>query len=271
MEKYGLGYDVLKEIKPDLIYACVRGFGSDSNRYKEPVYDLVIQASSGLIHTTGPADGPGYKVGSPISDMTAGIFCYASILGALFHRERTGKGQKIEVPMLDTSVAMLAYYPTSYLACDHPTDRIGNHHQAICPYGLFSCSDGDIVIACGSPTTWNAFANGIGIEKKPEWEVNDGRVKDRDNLIPYINDKLKDWKVADLAAFLTEHKIPQSQVNTIPQCFEQHAHLAHGRFLRHPVSYSETPVTEYRDPPQPGQHNDEIVAEYKDFISNFAK
>ncbi len=159
MEKLGLGYDVLKELNPKLIYAAASGFGHSGPYSKRPAYDGVVQAMGGIMSITGPKGGKPTRVGPSIGDIAAGMFTTIGILAALTNRNETGKGQKVDVAMLDCQVAMLENAIARYVVTNEPPKPAGNRHTSIVPFEPFESADGEIVIAVGNDAIWKRFCS----------------------------------------------------------------------------------------------------------------
>jgi CoA:oxalate CoA-transferase len=170
MEKLVLGYERLREINPRLIYAAVSGFGHTGPMKHRAAYDLIVQAMGGIMSITGQPGGPPTKVGSSIGDITGGLFALAGISSALFWRERSGRGMKIDVSMLDGQIAILEHAVMRYAATGQAPTAMGNRHSAITPFELFRTADRDIVIAAGNDAL---FARICAVLGHPEWAVDE--------------------------------------------------------------------------------------------------
>jgi len=157
MEKLGLGYDVLKEINPKLIYAAASGFGHSGPYSKKPAYDGVVQAMGGIMSITGPKDGEPTRVGPSIGDIAAGLFTAIGVLAALNNKNETGQGQKVDVAMLDCQVAMLENAIARYVVTKEVPKPMGNRHTSIVPFEPFDSKDSKIVVAVGNDAIWKRF------------------------------------------------------------------------------------------------------------------
>ncbi len=157
LTKLGLDYDALAARYPRLVYCSISGFGHTGPRAPEAGYDAVMQAEGGLMSITGSADGPPFRLGVAIADIVTGMFAAQGVTAALFARERTGRGQKVDLAMLDSVAALLTYQAGIYFATDTAPRRMGNRHPTIVPYETFAASDGDFVIAVGNDDQWRAI------------------------------------------------------------------------------------------------------------------
>lgn len=166
MEKLGLGYDKLKELNPRLIYAACSGFGHSGPYSKRPAYDMIVQAMGGIMGLTGQPDGPPVRVGSSVGDLTAGLFTAYGIAVALFDRNRTGLGRKVDVAMLDSQVAFLENAIVRYTMTGEIPGPLGTRHPSIAPFQAFKTADSWLIIAAGNDNLWQAFAKAMD---RPDW------------------------------------------------------------------------------------------------------
>ncbi|MFY8196419.1 MAG: CaiB/BaiF CoA transferase family protein, partial [Novosphingobium sp.] len=187
LAKYGLDYESLRAIKPDLIYVSITGFGQTGPLRHNGGYDFLIQGMSGLMSVTGLPDGePGsgpMKVGIPISDLTTGLYASISVLAALNHRHATGEGQRIDLALLDTQVALLANQASNWLNGGVAPRRMGNEHPTVVPYQDFNCSDGDVLVAIGNDRQFRQFMCILGLGglgDDPRFAISSGRCLNRD-------------------------------------------------------------------------------------------
>ena len=161
MERLGLGYDDLHARFPGMVYCSISGFGQTGPRSAEPGYDAVIQGEAGLMSITGDADGPPFRLGVAIADIVSGMFAAQGIAMALLARARTGRGQRVDVGMLDATAALLTYQAGIYFATGKTPVRMGNRHPTIVPYETFAALDGDFVVAVGNDEQWRRFCAAI--------------------------------------------------------------------------------------------------------------
>ena len=164
LAKYGLDYESLRAIKPDLVWCSITGFGQTGPDRDRGGYDFLIQGLSGLMSVTGAADGPPMKVGVPTSDLTTGLYAAISILAALRHRDATGEGQRIDLALLDAQLAMMSNQAANWLNGGREPRRLGNQHPNIVPYQVFACADGDILIATANDRQWGKLARALGLD-----------------------------------------------------------------------------------------------------------
>ena len=162
MEKLGYGYDTLKEKYPRLIYAAVSGFGHTGPYAKRPAYDMVVQAMGGVMSLTGHPGGPPTRVGTSTGDITAALFATIGIVTALYDREKTGRGQKVDVAMLDCQVAVLENAISRYVATGEVPGKLGSRHPSIAPFAAFATKDGHIAIAAGNDDIWARVCRSAG-------------------------------------------------------------------------------------------------------------
>ena len=159
MEKFGLGYDELKKINPRLIYAACSGFGHTGPYRDKPAYDIIVQAMGGVMSITGPENGEPTRIGASVGDIMAGMFTAYGVMMALFHRERTGEGQKVDVGMLDCQVAVLENAIARYVTSGIVPKPLGNRHPSITPFASFTAQDGRIIVGAGNDRLWQKLCN----------------------------------------------------------------------------------------------------------------
>ncbi len=270
-ESLGLDYPALRALNPRLIHCAISGYGRSGPGAQRPGYDFAVQAESGLMSITGPADGAASKVGVATVDLTTGLNATIAIIAALHQRARTGVGQSIELSLFDVQVQALANVAASVLFTGNDARRYGNAHASIVPYQTFDAADGAFALACGSDALWARLCALIG---RPEWRddprcaTNAARVEHRDWLIPQIEACFAvDTVAAWLARFETAG-IPAAPVNTVREAV--FGELATARGLRieadgipmiaSPLRMSASPPAEPQRPPRLGEHTDAICA-----------
>jgi len=277
--KYGLAYTDLREQFPGLIYCSITGFGQTGPYAARPGYDSLIQAMGGVMSLTGEPDGPPQKVGVPVADLFAGLYGCIGILAALRERAATGRGQHIDIGMLDAHVAWLANQGMNYLATGENPPRLGNQHPNIVPYQVFPTSDGHIMLSIGNDPTFARFCRSFSLEhllSDPRFATNASRVENRalvtDTLTPMMQSHPTAWWIEKLEAL----KIGCGPINRLADVFSgpqvearkmvfemPHPALPEGtamKLIANPVRLSETPVN-YRDPPPMlGAHTDAVLA-----------
>ncbi|HBY56873.1 MAG: Formyl-CoA transferase [Atribacteria bacterium 34_128] len=218
MEKLGLGYHDLKKINPKIIYASICGFGHYSVDQQRPGYDIIAQASGGIMAITGYPDGPPTRVGSSIGDIFSGSFATIAILAALRYRDITGEGQEIDISMMDSVLSVLENAVVRYTVTGEIPTRIGSRHPSIAPFDLFEAKDGWVVIAVGNDSLWGKFCKIIHQEKlinDPLYQTNDLRSKNYDQLKPLITSWTKQQFSEKMVALLTKEGVPAAEVSTM--------------------------------------------------------
>lgn len=245
LDRYGLGQAQLREINPRLIYCSITGFGQDGPMAEDAAYDFMIQGMGGLMSVTGAPDGEAgggpQKVGVPIVDIMTGMYAAISVLAALSERNSSGKGDYIDLAMLDVATAMLANQAMNHLVSGKVPERKGNKHPNIQPQDVFAVRDGHMVLAVGNDEQFARFAEALDMPElatDPRYAKNADRVRNLDVLHPLISARLKTRDLADWLARLGERKIPCGPINTVPMVFEE-AQVKHRQMLRklpHPLA-----------------------------------
>jgi len=280
-DAWGLGYETLSAANPGLIYCSIRGFHPDGPYGDRPGYDFIAQALGGVMSVTGEPDGVPAKVGIAIVDITAGLYAVAGILAALHARalpESGGRGQRVEVNLLDAAAGWLANLGQSYLATGETPGRSGNAHPAIVPYQTFQAADGYVAVAVGNDGQWQKLCASIArpdLAADARYATNPRRVALRDELIPDLAAMFAARPVADWVERLATAGVPCGAVNTIAQVFETpgllgpdmlaalpHPTLGSVRMVNTPIGLSATPAAPRRAPPTLGQHTDETLDEW---------
>ena len=275
MERLGLGYEAVSGRWPRVIYCSVSGFGQTGPRRDEPGYDAVIQAEGGLMSITGDADGPPFRLGVAISDIVSGMFAAQGIAMALLARTRTGRGQRVDVGMLDATAALLTYQSGIYFVTGRAPERMGNRHPTIVPYETFEASDGDFVIAVGNDEIWRRFCDTIGrreLAEDPRFTTNRDRVSHYGALRPLIASPLRERTRAEWIERLQAAGVPCGSVRSIDEVLGdeqlqarsmievlEHASAGEVRVLGVPIKLSDTPGAVRSAPPTLGQHTEQIL------------
>lgn len=275
LAKYGLGYEQLKEEFPRLIYCSLTGFGQDGPYRDMAGYDYLVQGVGGIMSLTGPKDGEPYKIGVAYTDLLAGLYASNGIMAALYHREKTGKGQFIDIALLDAQVAALSNAGQYYLTSGKVTPRMGNAHPTIVPYETFTAKDGYIVLATGNDRHYAEFCNFAGrpeLATDERFSKNQNRVRNRDVLVPMIRDILAQHDIAHWVENLERRGVPCGPVNTLDKVFAHPQVQARGMvvgmeheyadidLIASPLRFSDTPVSYRRAPPVLGADTNEILA-----------
>ena len=272
-----LGYTDVSPQWPRLVYCSISGFGHTGPRRAQPGYDAVLQAEGGLMSITGESDGPAYRLGVAIADITSGMFAAYGIAVALLARHQTGRGQFVDVGMLDSVAALLTYQAGIYFATNQAPKRLGNRHPTIVPYETLEAEDGELVVAVGNDQLWRSFCGLLGADglaDDPRFATNQDRVERREALRPILVERLRTRPAADWIARLTEAGIPCGAVRDLeevysdPQIIERamvvalnHPVAGAIRTLGVPVKLGDTPGTVRTPPPTLGQHTDTILRE----------
>jgi crotonobetainyl-CoA:carnitine CoA-transferase CaiB-like acyl-CoA transferase len=281
LARFGLGYEQLKAVNPKLIYCSITGFGQSGPRRDAAAYDFMIQAMCGLMSVTGePDDKPGgcpEKVGVPIVDIMSGMYATIAVLAALARRNETGRGDYIDIGMLDVGVACLANQAMNFLVSGRVPRRTGNAHPNIQPQDVFATRDGYMVLVVGND---GQFAKCCEVLGRSEWATderfakNSGRVRNRATLTSLIAELLRQRDTADWVARLEAAGVPCGPINTVPQVFEEEQvrHRGMLRDIAHPLAgtvpqvvspmrFTEAPLSFERAPPLLGEHTAEILRE----------
>jgi crotonobetainyl-CoA:carnitine CoA-transferase CaiB-like acyl-CoA transferase len=272
LARLGLDYPSLAPQHPRLIYCSVSGFGQTGPRHKEPGYDAVIQAEGGLMSITGSPETPPVRVGVAVADIVTGMFAAQGISMALYARERTGRGQLVDVSMLDTVAALLTYQAGIYFATDVPPVRLGNRHPTIVPYETFAASDGEFVLAVGNDDQWRRFCGVAGLDEDERFATNRGRVTGYVELRPLVAARLKPHPRRYWIDKLTAAGVPCGSVRDLREVFSdpqliardmivpmQHAAAGDIRVLGTPIKLSDTPAALRAAPPTLGQHTESVL------------
>ena len=272
LARLGLDYESLAGRYPRLIYCSISGFGHTGPRHDEPGYDAVMQGEGGLMSITGAADGPPFRLGVAISDIVSGMFAAQGVSMALFARERTGRGQMVDIGMLDSVAALLSYQAAIYFATGAAPGRMGNRHPTIVPYETFSASDGDFVLAVGNDDQWRRFCAAAGLEPEERYATNRQRVTLYDELRPKIAAAIAARPRADWIARLKAAGVPCGSVRDLNEVFTDpqvvarqmiasvdHPTIGALRLLGTPVKLSATPADVRSAPPMLGQHTEAVL------------
>lgn len=276
LDKIGLDYRSVAAQCPRLVYCSVSGFGHSGPRRNEPGYDAVIQAEAGLMSLTGPPDGPSYRLGAAIADVASGMFAAQGVLAALYARIQTGRGQHVDIGMLDSTVALLTYQAGIYFATNLAPPRLGNRHPTIVPYETFAVADGDLVVAVGNDQLFGRFCAAIGLASLADdvrFKSNGDRVTRYDELKPILAKQLHTRTRDEWIEQLQSAGIPCGAVRNLhevftdPQLLARHMvvaveHTTAGkvRLVGNPVKLSDMPATVPNAPPTLGQDTDVVLA-----------
>jgi crotonobetainyl-CoA:carnitine CoA-transferase CaiB-like acyl-CoA transferase len=275
MDRLGFGYDTVAKRLPRIIYCSISGFGHTGPRREEPGYDAVIQAEAGLMSITGAADGPPFRLGVAIADIVSGMFAAQGVAFALLARERTGRGQHVDVGMLDATAALLTYQAGIYFATGSTPGRLGNRHPTIVPYETFQAADGEFVVAVGNDEQWRRFCAVLAapaLEGDERFASNRGRVSNYETLRPLLVEKLRARTRAAWVKELKAAGVPCGSVREVAEVLKdeqliaremvqvvEHATAGAVSVLGIPIKLSDTPGAVRTAPPALGQHTDGIL------------
>ncbi len=277
MEKFGLGYDELKKINPKLIYAACSGFGHSGPYMLKPAYDIIVQAMGGIMSITGPEGGEPTRVGASVGDIIAGMFTAYGVMVALFHRERTGDGQKVDVGMLDCQLAVLENAISRYTTSGIVPKPLGNRHPSITPFASFTAKDGHIIVGAGNDRLWEKLCNILGcpeLIKDPRFDNNGNRTTHSVELQHILDGIFKAKTIAEWLELLEKAELPCAPINTIDKIINdphiqaremmielEHPVAGHLKMAGVPVKMSATPGAVEKPAPMLGQHTAEILKE----------
>lgn len=275
--RLGFGYADLAARNPGLVYASISGYGHTGPYAQRPGYDAIAQAMSGIMSVTGEADGPPVRMGTSGADLGAGMWAVIGVLAALNARHATGRGQHVDVSLLDGQVAWLTYVAGGYFAGGDTPRRYGSAHPTIVPYQALPTADGHLMVAVGNDGLWRRFTAVLGrddLTDDPRFATNPDRVRNRDELLALLEEALGARTSAEWAELLTAAGVPSGPINTVPEALAHpqvlardmvveidHPKAGRMRTLGSPVKLSEQPPSVRSAPPALGQHTDEILAE----------
>ncbi|WP_151448043.1 CaiB/BaiF CoA transferase family protein [Lacisediminimonas profundi] len=282
LSRYGLGWQDLEKLNPKLIYCSITGFGQTGPRSNEPAYDFLIQAMGGLMSVTGVPDGePGagpQKVGIPIVDLMTGVYGACAILAAIVDRNANGKGQYIDMAMLDVQVSVLSNQAMNFLLSDKAPVRTGNAHPNIQPQKVYSCLDGDMIIVVGNDKQFAGLCEALEIPDlalDQRFKENSARVENKLALHGILDQIFGSRERSVWLERLSKVGVPAGPINTIPEVFKE-PQVIHRDMVRYiddpalgsvpqvmsPFYFSGSRLCAESPPPRLGQHTDEILAEF---------
>jgi len=273
----GLDYKTLSARNPGLIYCSITGFGQTGPHRERLAYDLVVQAMGGIMSLTGERHGEPMKSGIAMVDITTALYATTAILGALYERERSKIGQHIDLALLDVQIATLANQASSYLMTDRVPERYGNAHVSIVPYGAFSTSDGRMIVAVANDSQFERFVAALGLPEIAadcRFQTNEARVRNRQQLLPMIEERLRARSTRDWVADLDREHIPAGPINTLDAVFDDPQIAARDlvlefesgvgnpvRVVGNPIKFSRTPISQSVAPPSLGADTDQLLSE----------
>ena len=264
LARYGLDYDSLKPLNPGLIYCSITGFGQDGPYAHRAGYDYIIQGMSGLMSVTGHPEGQPTKVGVAITDVCTGVYATTAILAALHQRQTTGTGQQIDMALLDVAVAVTANQAMNYLSTGTPPGRLGNFHPNLCPYQVFDCSDGFIIIATGNDAQYQRLCALLGcpeLADDPAYLTNADRVARREELSGKLSAHTTRFTKTDLLAACEAQGVPAGPINDLAEVFDDPQVRARGMRIdpdgvpgvRAPFRFSDADLSLARPSPKLGE------------------
>ncbi|MEJ8569858.1 CaiB/BaiF CoA-transferase family protein [Microbaculum marinum] len=279
LARYGLGYSDLSANLPGLVYCSITGFGQTGPNSGRAGYDYLAQGMGGIMSITGVPGTEPVKVGVAIADVMCGMYASTAILAALRHRDATGRGQHIDIGLVDTQVAWLVNEGVNYLTSGVVPVQRGNAHANIVPYQVFETSDGHVIIAVGNDAQYRRFCDFLQapeLAENPLFATNSARVRNREALVPMIADRLRVLTRTEILAGLEVRGVPAGPVNTIADTFAEpqvaardmkismpHSLAGSGSvdLIGNPLKFSATPASYRRPPPVLGEHTDEVLDE----------
>ena len=279
LARYGLGYEDLRAVNERLIYCSITGFGHTGPYRERPGYDFMIQGMGGMMSVTGePDEAPGggpQRAGVPIADIITGMYASIAICAALAYRERSGSGQHLDLALLDSQIALLAYQNTYYFAAGEAPRRIGNLHPNIVPYQPFRAADGEVILACGNDNLYRKFCEAAGcpeLARDPRFETNGKRVENRAELTRLLAQVFAKRTKREWLELLEAAGVPNGPINNIAEVFEEPQvkargvrieleHAAAGKvpLVASPMRFSQTRIDYRQAPPVLGEHTEQVL------------
>ena len=273
LAKYGLDYDSIAETNPRVLYASISGFGSGEQGRALPGYDLIVQAISGLMSLTGPADGEPYRAGISVFDVMAGLHATIGLLAALHRRDETGRGQHVEVNLLSSALSGMVNQTSAYVAAGVVPYRMGNSHPSLFPYEPLPCSDGELIVTAGNDQQFRKLVDVLGapeLADDPRFANNPDRTARRDELRPLLVERLATRTTMEWFRDITAAGIPCGPINSVDEgvAFAEDIGLdpvvdvgppsTSVRSVRNPITLSESPPVYRLPPPTLNEHGAEI-------------
>ena len=266
LAKFGLDYESLAKANPGLVYCSVTGFGQTGPRAHQAGYDFVIQAMSGFMSLTGEPDGQPMKMGISISDLTCGLYSVIGIQAALAMRERTGRGQLVDMALLDCSVGLLASQATHFLTTGENPPRMGNEHAQVSAYGVFPVADGEVVLAPANDGLFRRLLTLLGRDDllgEERFATNEARLANRGELDAMIAGETRKWQKEELLARCSSAGIPAGPINPIDAVFDDPQVQARGMRVdldgvpgvRSPFTFSDAELALDRPSPRKGENS----------------
>lgn len=284
MEKLGLAYETLHEINPRLVYASASGFGQTGPYSRRAAYDAIVQAMGGIMSVTGPEGGEPTRVGTSMGDITAGLFTVIGVLTAVIHRQNSGKGQMVDVAMLDSQVAILENAIARYTVTGEIPGRIGNRHPSIIPFETFATADGTIMIAAGNDALWRKLCAVLGqpeLADDPRFVTNPLRAENYETLRPILAEIVLGKETAVWQTILDEAGVPNGPINNVAQVLTdpqvraremivevEHPTAGRMELPGIPIKLSDTPGSVRTPAPLLGEHTADILIDFLGYDIN---
>lgn len=279
MEKLGLDYEVLAGVNPRIIYAACSGFGHTGPYSRKPAYDIVVQGMGGIMSITGHPGGPPTRVGASVGDITAALFTTVGILAAVNYRYKTGKGQKVDVAMFDSQVAILENAIARYEVTGQVPQRIGNRHPSISPFSSVQAADGFLIVAVGNDSLWGKFCQLVEREDlidNPLYTTNQNRTTNWSTLEPILNEVFIKRTVDEWINMLESAGVPCGPINPVDKVVSdphilsrkmiveiEHPVAGKLKMAACPIKMSENQGDDVRKPaPILGQHTNDVLSHY---------
>lgn len=270
LAKYGLDWASLSEVNPRLIYCSITGFGQTGPYAHRAGYDFIIQGMAGLMSVTGEPDGQPQKVGVAVTDVFTGVYAATAILAALVQRGVTGRGQQIDMALMDVATSIMANQNMNYLATGKAPQKMGNAHPNLAPYAVFDCADGWIILATGNDGQYRKLCAILGLDwmaEAPDYLTNADRIRNREAMTQAITAATAKWKKADLLTACEEQGVPAGPINDLSEVFADPQVIARGMQLdlggvpgvRSPFTFSDADLSLDRPAPKLGEHQDDVL------------
>ena len=274
LAKFGLDYDSLRPSNPRLIYCSITGFGHTGPYAHRAGYDYIVQGMSGLMSVTGDPAGQPQKVGVAVTDIFTGVYATTAILAALRQRDTTGRGQQIDMSLLDVATAITSNQGMNYLTTGTPPQRIGNAHPNLTPYQVFDCADGWIIIATGNDGQYQRLCGLLGVADMatdPDYLTNAQRIANRAEMTRRLTAATMTFTKADLLAACEAEGVPAGPINDFSEVFADpqviHRDMVHYvdgiPGIRTPITFSDAQLSTDRASPRLDQHGDAIRARFR--------
>jgi len=280
LKQYGLDYKSIKKINPEIIYCSITGFGQNGPYSKRGGYDYLVQAMGGIMSITGEKKGNPTKIGVGVSDIITGLYSTIGILSALRFKELTGKGQHLDISLMDSQVSWLSYVAQNYLISGEIPERIGNDHPSIVPYQTVKAKDGLMVLAIANDRQFKEFCEYAKISNlinDPKFKTNSSRVKNRSDLNKIINKIIKKKTIKQWVEGLVKVNVPCGPINNIQQVFEDKQvksrkmviSMKHSKsknkkikLIANPINFSESKIQYKKPPPKLGQDTISVLKKF---------